>query len=105
MEPLFHENAERCGYEGDYEAKEPESIDGNSVSGSLEGWRGEVRHGGVDEVPIDSKTCDLSRKVHENLVRQFFRLLLQVFVRLDDECCDDSREETGLLKVSLEARG
>ena len=92
MEPLLDENAERCGYEGDYEAKEPESIDGNSVSGSLEGWRGEIWHGRIDEVPIDSETRDLSRKVDEDLVCVILWLMLQVLVRFDDECRDNGRE-------------
>ena len=97
MEPLLDENAERCGYEGDYEAKEPESVDGNSVSGSLEGWRGEVRHGRINEVSVDSETRDLSRNLDEDLVCEILGLLLQVLVRFDDECCDNSREQTGLL--------
>ena len=105
MKPLFDEDAEGCSYKSDDEAEEPENVDENCISRSLEGWRGEVWHGGVDEVPIDSETCDLSRKVHENLVRQFFRLLLQVFVRLNDECRDDGREQTGLSKISFEANG
>ena len=97
MEPLLDENAERRGYEGDYEAKEPEGVDGNSVSGSLEGWRGEVRHGRINEVSADSETRDLSRKLDENLVCEILGLLLQVLVGFDDKCCDNSREQTGLL--------
>ena len=89
MEPLFHENAEGCGYEGDYEAEEPERVDGNSVSGCLEGWRGEVWHSRVDEVSVDSEARDLSRKLHKNLVCEILRLLLQVFVGFDDERCDN----------------
>ena len=104
MEPLLDENAERCGYEGDYEAKEPESVDGNSVSGSLEGWRGEVRHGRINEVSVEGETRNLSRKLHEDLVCELLGLLLQVLVRFDDECCDNSREQTGLLYISLEVR-
>ena len=80
MEPLLDENAERCGYEGDYEAKEPESVDGNSVLGSLEGWRGEVRHGRINEVSVEGETRNLSRKLHEDLVCELLGLLLQVLV-------------------------
>ena len=68
MEPLLDENAERCSYEGDYEAKEPEGVDGDSVSGSLEGWRGEVWQGRINEVSADSETRDLSRNLDEDLV-------------------------------------
>ena len=80
MEPLLDENAERRGYEGDYEAKEPEGVDGNSVSGSLKGWRGEVRHGRINEVSVDSETRDLSRNLDEDLVCEILGLLLQVLV-------------------------
>ena len=80
MEPLFDEDAEGCGYKSDDEAEKPEDVDENRIPRPLEGWRGEVGHGGIDEVPVDSETCNLVRKLHENLVRKFLGLLLQVFV-------------------------
>ena len=64
MEPLLNEDAEGCAYKSDDEAEEPEDVDEDSIPRPLEGWRGEVWHGGIDEVPIDSETCDLSRKVN-----------------------------------------
>ena len=60
MEPLFDEDTEGCGYKSDDEAEEPENVDKDSVPRPLEGWRGEVWHGGIDEVLIDSETRDLS---------------------------------------------
>ena len=58
--------------------------------------RGDVWHGGIYEVSIDSECCDLSRKVDEDLVCEILWLLLQVLVGLDDECRDNGREQTGL---------
>ena len=46
---------------------------------------------------IDSETRDLSRNVHEDLVCEILRLLLQVLVRFDDECRNDGREQAGLV--------
>ena len=92
MEPLFDEDAEGCSYKSDDEAEEPEDVDDNGITRPLEGWRGEIWHGRIDEVPIDSETRDLSRKVDEDLVCEVFRLLLQVLVGFDDECCDNGRE-------------
>ena len=92
MEPLFDEYAKRCCDEGDYKAQKPENVDENRVLRFLEWWRGEVRHGRIDEIPIDSEARNLIRKLYEDLVRKFFRLLLKVFVWLDDECRDDGRE-------------
>ena len=60
MEPLFDEDAERCVHKSDDEAEEPEDVDENGIPRPLEGWGGEVWHGGIDEVPIDSETRDLS---------------------------------------------
>ena len=99
MKPLFDEYAERCGDEGDYKTQEPQDVDEDRVTRLLKGWRGEVRHGRVNKLSIDCKTRNLSRKMYENLVRKFFWLLLQVFVRFDDKCRDYCREETGLFKV------
>ena len=59
MEPLFDEDTERCGYKSDDEGEEPEDVDQNGISRPLEGWRSEVWHGGIDEVPTDSETRDL----------------------------------------------
>ena len=92
MEPLFYKNSKGGGYKSDGKAQKPESIDENGISGSVEGWRSEVRHGWIDEIPVDSKTRDLGRKVHEDLVREILWLLLQVLVRFDNKCCDHSRE-------------
>ena len=64
MEPLFDEDAEGCRYKSDDEAEEPEDVDENCIRRPLEGWRGGVWHGGIDEVPVDSETRDLSRKVN-----------------------------------------
>ena len=41
-------------------AEEPEDVDEDSIRRPLEGWRGEVWHGRIDEVPVDSETRDLS---------------------------------------------
>ena len=68
------------------------NVDRNRVSRSLKGWRGEIWHSRVNEVSVEGKACDLHRKLYEDLVCKVFRLLLQVFVRLDNECCDHSRE-------------
>ena len=97
MKPLFDEDAEGCGYKSNDEAEEPEDVDEDGVPRPLEGRRGEVWHGRIDEVAIDSKTCDLSGKVDEDLVCEILRLLLQVLVRFDDECRNDGREQTGLV--------
>ena len=60
MEPLLNEDAEGCAYKSDDEAEEPEDVDEDSIPRPLEGWRGEVWHGRIDEVPADSETRDLS---------------------------------------------
>ena len=60
MKPLLDEDAKGCSYKSGNEAEEPEDVDEDSISGSLEGWRGEVWHGRIDEVPIDSETRDLT---------------------------------------------
>ena len=64
MKPLLDEDAEGCSYKSGNEAEEPEDVDEDGMPRPLEGWRGEVWHGGIDEVPIDSETRDLSRKVN-----------------------------------------
>ena len=92
MEPLLDENTEGCCDESNDKAQKPESIDEHSILRSFKRRRSEVRHSRIDEVPIDSETCDLSRKVDEDLVCEVFRLLLQVLVGFDDECRDNGRE-------------
>ena len=64
MKPLLDEDAKGCSYKSGNEAEEPEDVDEDGMPRPLEGWRGEVWHGGIDEVPIDSETRDLSRKVN-----------------------------------------
>ena len=59
MEPLFDEYTEGRSDEGDYEAEEPKNVDKNRVTRFLERWGGEVWRGRIDEVPVDSQTCNL----------------------------------------------
>ena len=66
--PLLSKDAEERRREAQHEAEEPEDVDEDSIPRPLEGWRGEVWHGRIDEVPVDSETRDLSRKVDEDLV-------------------------------------
>ena len=50
------------------------------------------RDGRVDEVPIDSQMRRLIDELDEENIGEVFRLLLEVLVRLDNECGDDRRE-------------
>ena len=89
MEPLLDENTERCCDESNDKAQKPESIDEYGVLRSFERRRSEVWHSRIDEVPIDRHTGNLGRKLHEDLIGQVFRLLLQVLVGLDNERGDN----------------
>ena len=89
MEPLLDENTERCCDESNDKAQKPESINKYSILRSFKRRRSEVRHSRIDEVPIDRHTGNLRRKLHEDLICEIFRLLLEILVRFDDECSDD----------------
>ena len=80
MEPLLDENTEGCCDESNDKAQKPESIDEYSILRSFERRRREVRHGRIDEVPIDRHTGNLRRKLHEDLICEIFRLLLEILV-------------------------
>ena len=61
-------------------------------SRSVERRNIENRDGRVDEVPIDSQVGRLIDELDEENIGEIFGLLLEVLVRLDDECGDDRRE-------------
>ena len=85
MEPLFDEDAEGCSYKSDDEAEEPEDVDEDGMPRPLEGWRGEVWHGGIDEVPVESQSSQLDGDLAEDLDGHILRLLLEVLVGFNYE--------------------
>ena len=61
-------------------------------SRSVERRNIEHRDGRVDEVPIDSQVGCLIDELDEENICEVLRLLLEVLVRLNNECGDDRRE-------------
>ena len=92
MEPLLDEDTERSGNECNKQTQYPKGIDSGGNSRCLERWNIENRDGRVDEVPIDSQVGRLIDELDKEDIGEIFRLLLEVLVRLDNECGDDRRE-------------
>ena len=92
MEPLLDEDTEGSGNECNKQTQYPKGIDSGGKSRCLERWDIENRNGRVDEVPIDSKVGRLIDELDDENIGEIFGLLLEVLVRLDDECGDDRRE-------------
>ena len=105
MEPLLDEDTEGSCDERNEETQDPEGVDSGGNSRGLERGDIENRDGRVDEVPIDSQVGCLIDELDEENICEVLRLLLEVLVRLDNECCDDCREQTSLWWLNLEHRG
>ena len=105
MEPLLDEDTEGSGNECDEETQYPEGVNNRRNPRSVERRNIEHRDGRVDEVPIDSQVGCLIDELDEENICEVLRLLLEVLVRLDNKCCDDSREQTSLWWLNLEHRG
>ena len=54
---------------------------------NIENWDGRV-----DKVSVDSQVGCLIDELHQENIGKVFRLLLEVLVRVNDECGDDRRE-------------
>ena len=89
MEPLFDEDTEGSGNKCNKQTQYPKGVDRGGDSRCLERWDIENRDGRVDEVPIDSQMRRLIDELDEENIGEVFRLLLEVLVRLDNECGDD----------------
>ena len=92
VEPLLHENSERCTDECNEETQYPESSDHHGHSGLLERRGVELWNGRVDEASVDGQIGCLIDEAHEENIGEVFGLLLKVLVRLNDECSDNHRE-------------
>ena len=92
MEPLFDEDTEGSGIECNKQTQYPKGVDRGGDSRCLERWDIENRNGRVDKVSIDSQVGGLIDELDEENIGEIFGLLLEVLVRLNDECGDDRRE-------------
>ena len=92
MEPLLDEDTEGSGDECDEETQDPECVDSGGNSRCLERWNIENWDSRVDKVPIDGEVGCLIDELDEENICEIFGLLLEVLVRLDNECGDDRRE-------------
>ena len=92
MEPLLDEDTEGSGNECNKQTQYPQGVDSRRNPRCLERWNIENRDGRVDEVPIDSQVGRLIDELDKENIGKVFRLLLEVLVRLDDECGDNRRE-------------
>ena len=92
MEPLLYEDTEGSGNECNKQTQYPKGVDSRGNSRCPERWDTENRDGRVDEVSIDSQVGGLIDELDEENIGEIFGLLLEVLVRLDDECGDDRRE-------------
>lgn len=93
-EPLFHEDAEGSRREAEEETREPEDVDTDCPQRRLEGRRGGGCSRGVDE-PWSGDVM-LRRDLLQEPDDDVLGILLQVRVRLNDECGQDRRVETSL---------
>ena len=89
MKPLLDEDTEGSGNKRNEEAQDPEGVDNGRNSRSVERRNIERRDSRVDEVSVDSKVGRLVDELHEENIGEILRLLLEVLVRLYDECGDD----------------
>ena len=89
MEPLFHEDADGGGDERNEETQYPKGVDSGGNSRCLKRRDSENWDGRVDEVSVNREVGCLVDELHEENIGDVFRLLLEVLVRLDDECGDD----------------
>ena len=92
MEPLLDEDTEGSGNECNKQTQYPKGIDSRGDSRCLERWDIENWDSRVDKVPIDGEVGRLIDEFDKEDIGEIFRLLLEVLVRLDDECGDDRRE-------------
>ena len=92
MEPLLNEDTEGSGNKCNKQTQYPKGIDSGGDSRCLERRDIENWDSRVDEIPIDGEVGRLVDELHEKNVGEIFGLLLEVLVRLDDECGDDRRE-------------
>ena len=92
MEPLLDEDTERSGNECNKQTQYPKGVDSRGQSRCLERWNAENWDGRVDKVPIDGEVGCLIDELDEENIGEIFGLLLEVLVRLNDECGDDRRE-------------
>ena len=92
MEPLLNEDTEGSGNECNKQTQYPQGIDSGGDSRCRERWDIENWDSGVDKVPIDGEVGCLIDELDEENIGEIFGLLLEVLVRLNDECGDDRRE-------------
>ena len=89
---MLDEDTEGSGNECNKQTQYPQGIDSGGDSRCLERWDIENWDSRVDKVPIDGEMGRLVDALHEKNIGEIFRLLLEVLVRLDDECGDNRRE-------------
>ena len=92
MEPLLDEDTEGSCDERNEETQDPEGVDSGLNSRSVKRRNLENRNSRVDKVSVDSQVGCLIDVLDEENICEVLRLLLEVLVRLDDECGDDCRE-------------
>ena len=92
MEPLLDEDTEGSGDERNEETQYPKGVDSGGNSRCLKRRDIENWDGRVDEVSVNREVGCLVDELHEENIGKVFRLLLEVLVRLNDECGDDRRE-------------
>ena len=92
MEPLLNQENEGSGNKCNKQTQYPKGVDSRRKYRCLERWNAGNWDGRVDEVATDGEVGCLIDELDEENIGEIFGLLLQVLVRLDDECGDDRRE-------------
>ena len=92
MEPLLDKDTEGGCDECDEETQYPEGVDSGLNSRSVKRRNLENRNSGDVKVSVDSQVGCLIDELDEENICEIFGLLLEVLVRLDNECGDDRRE-------------
>ena len=101
MEPLLDEDTEGSDDECDEETQDTECVDSGGNSRCLKRRNIKNWDGRVDKVSIDRQVGRLIDELHKEDIGEVFGLLLETLVRLDNECSDDCREQTSLLRMSF----